>query len=74
MQYSNVKAGGGFNPMAAGAKVYGAARNNPTSGAVDPTGYREREAKRKLAIMRAMKASQSGDYQNMMGALSGSSQ
>lgn len=33
-----------FNRYAAGRKVYGGGRSNPTSGTVDPTGYIERSA------------------------------
>lgn len=36
-------AGGGFNPYAAGDKVYNGGSPNPTSGTVDPTGYVQRE-------------------------------
>lgn len=39
-----------FNEYAAGAKIYGSGRYNPTMGPVDKTGYRERD--RKLAVRR----------------------
>ncbi len=39
-----------FNEYAAGAKVYGGGRYNPTMGPVDKTGYRARD--RKLAVRR----------------------
>jgi hypothetical protein len=39
-----------FNPFAAGAKVYGGGRYNPTMGPVDKTGYAERD--RKLQVRR----------------------
>jgi len=54
-----------FNPYAAGARMYGSGRMNPTSGAVDPTGYAERDKKRraKLNALRAKtKAQVSGNY------------
>lgn len=54
-----------FNPYAAGHKVYGGGRHNPTSGPVDKLGYRERDlatrAKRN-AVLRRLKAMQSGKY------------
>lgn len=49
----------GFNPYSVGNKVYGAGRFFPTSGPVDKTGYRERDAKHKArqqAIENRMKA------------------
>lgn len=54
-----------FNPYAAGAKVYGAGRLNPTSGPVDKLGYRERDlatAARRNAILRRLKAMQTKNY------------
>lgn len=39
-----------FNPYSAGARMYGGNRFNPTMGAVDPTGYAERDKKRKAKI------------------------
>lgn len=38
----------GFNPYAAGAKIYGGSRYNPTMGPVDPTGYKERDRMRQV--------------------------
>jgi hypothetical protein len=52
-----------FNDYGAGNKVYGGGRSNPTSGPVDLTGYKERDAKAKgmrNAMLRRMKAKQSG--------------
>lgn len=39
-----------FNPYAAGARMYGSGRMNPTMGAVDRTGYAERDRIRKAKI------------------------
>lgn len=39
-----------FNPYSAGARMYGGGRFNPTSGAVDKTGYAERDRVRKAKI------------------------
>lgn len=56
-----------YTPYAAGYKMYGGGRSNPTSGPVDKAGYVEREmlnrAKRNAALQR-MRAEQSGDYNN----------
>jgi len=54
-----------FNPYAAGNKIYGGGRSNPTSGPVDKAGYRERDLKskaRRNALLRRMKATQTGRY------------
>jgi hypothetical protein len=54
-----------FNPYSAGDKVYGGGRSFPTSGPVDKTGYKERDLvskSRRDAILRRLKATQSGDY------------
>lgn len=54
-----------FNSYAAGNKTYGFGRSNPTDGPVDKLGYRERDAKhaaRRNAILRRLKATQSGNY------------
>ena len=54
-----------FNPYAAGGKIYGGGRTNPTSGPVDPMGYRERDLATKArrdAMLRRMQAQQSGNY------------
>ncbi len=56
-----------FNSFAAGAKVYGANRLNPTSGAVDKTGYADRDRKRKVklnALQAKVKAGVQGKYAN----------
>lgn len=55
----------GINPYAVGDKIYGGGRSFPTSGPVDPMGYRERDAKtaaRRNAILRRLQAKQSGKY------------
>lgn len=58
--------GSGFNSYAAGAKVYGGGRSSPHIGTMlNPAGYRERDLKsksRRNAILRRMKAQQSGKY------------
>lgn len=54
-----------YNAYAAGNKVYGSGRSNPTMGPVDPTGYRERDAAVRLkrnAMMRRLKAEKNKDY------------
>lgn len=54
-----------FNPFAAGARVYGGGRLNPTMGAVDPTGYATRDRKRKAkmnALAARTKAQVTGNY------------
>jgi|TARA_R110000772_G_scaffold146578_2_gene256752 hypothetical protein len=56
-QFSSApKAGGGFNPYAAGKKHYGSGRPMPTVGRVsDRAGYNERDVKaaaRRDALMR----------------------
>lgn len=54
-----------FNPYAVGNKIYGGGRSFPTSGPVDPQGYRERDLQtkaRRNALLRRMKAQQSGNY------------
>lgn len=54
-----------YNPYAVGNKIYGGGRSFPTSGAVDPLGYRERDGQtkaRRNAILRRMKASNSKNY------------
>ena len=57
----------GFNPYAAGAKIYGGSRYNPTMGPVDKTGYKERDRERQVrrnAISARMKAQSNGAYGN----------
>lgn len=54
-----------YNPYAAGAKVYGMGRSQPTIGPVDNNGYVERDAaanSKKNAILQRLKAEQSGNY------------
>lgn len=52
-------------PYAVGNRVYSGGRSNPTSGPVDKLGYKERDAKsaaRRSAVLRRMKALQSGKF------------
>jgi hypothetical protein len=54
-----------FNAFAAGAKVYGGGRYNPTMGPVDKTGYAERDRKLKVrrnALQAKLKANGKGAY------------
>lgn len=54
-----------YNAYAAGNKVYGFGRSNPTSGPVDKLGYRERDAKARVkrnALLRRLKANASKNY------------
>lgn len=53
------------NPYAVGDKVYGGGRSFPTSGPVDPLGYKERDAvvkARMNAIKRRQKRMKFKDY------------
>ena len=55
----------GFNPYAAGAKIYGSGRYNPTMGPVDMTGYSARDRKRKVrlnALQARVKAGQKKQF------------
>lgn len=71
-QISNMgvsRAGGGFNPYAAGPKRYGiTGRPNATSGPVSPQGQagydqRDQEAKaRRQAVLQRMQAAQNGNF------------
>ena len=64
MAYSNRETSS-YNPYAVGNKIYGGGRSFPTSGPVDPMGYRERDsvaAARRDAILRRLKANNKGDY------------
>lgn len=48
-----------------GDKLYGGGRSNPTSGPVDPLGYKERDAKtrmRRNTLLRWMKANAKKDF------------
>lgn len=52
-------------PYSVGNRVYGGGSPQPTLGPVDPSGYRERDlqtAARRDAILRRMKAQQSGKF------------
>lgn len=52
-------------PYSVGNTIYGGGRSNPTNGPVDPLGYAERDANaaaRRDAVLRRMKAMQSGNY------------
>lgn len=54
-----------FEDYAAGNKVYGGGRSNPTSGPVDKTGYKERDAKAKTmrdAALRRLKSRRGKQY------------
>lgn len=55
----------GFNPYAAGDKVYGGGRHAPNVGPSDKAGYRLRDQKAKQhrnAVLRRMQAKQQGKY------------
>jgi hypothetical protein len=39
-----------FNPYAAGQKLYGTGKHNPTEGPVDKTGYAARDRRRKVKL------------------------
>lgn len=54
-----------YNSYAAGNKIYGSGRSNPTMGPVDPAGYKERDAAVRLkrnAMLRRLKAGAQGKY------------
>jgi hypothetical protein len=56
-----------FSPYAAGAKIYNSVSSSPTRGAVDKTGYVQRDRKlavRRNAVLAKMKAMQTGAYAN----------
>lgn len=58
---------GGFNPYAAGSKIYNGGSSAPNIGPVDKMGYRERDLKYKTrqrnnAILRRLQARQSNRY------------
>lgn len=56
-----------YNSYAAGNKIYGSGRSNPTMGPVDPTGYLERDTAVRLkrnALLRRMKAGAAGKFMN----------
>jgi hypothetical protein len=53
-----------FNPYAAGAKIYNSIASSPTRGAVDKTGYANRDRKlaaKRNAVLAAMKSTQAGN-------------
>lgn len=55
----------GFLTYAAGRKIYGSGRSNPTSGPVDKLGYRERDLKHKVrrqAVLNRLRKQQRGKY------------
>lgn len=57
----------GFNPYAAGAKIYGGNRYNPTMGTVDKSGYKERDRARQVrrnAVQQMLKDRSKGAYAN----------
>jgi hypothetical protein len=63
-----------FNDFAAGAKVYGGGRYNPTMGPVDKTGYAERDRKRNVrrnALLARLKANQKGAFASSNSLRSG---
>ncbi len=63
-----------FNEFAAGAKVYGGGRLNPTMGPVDKTGYAERDRKRMVrrnALLAKLKANRQGAFANSNSLRSG---
>lgn len=54
-----------YTPYAAGYKLYGGGRSNPTSGPVDKAGYQERDLlnrARRNAVLRKLRATQQGNY------------
>lgn len=54
-----------FNPFSAGKKIYNTISSAPTRGAVDKTGYAERDRKmaaRRNAVLAKMKAMNAGAY------------
>lgn len=57
-----------FQPYAAGKKIYGGSRSSPhIGGGLDKQGYRERDLRHKTrrnALLRRMKAGNSGNYMN----------
>lgn len=59
------KSSSSIAPYSVGNKIYGGGRSFPTMGPVDKLGYKERDAKhaaRRSAILRRMKAKQSGKH------------
>lgn len=66
MRYTGMATGGGgYNSYAVGRKHYGAGRSMPTSGRVDPMGYRERDAvakARRDAMLKRLRANMAKNY------------
>ena len=63
-----------FNEFAAGAKVYGGGRLNPTMGPVDKAGYAERDRKRNVrrnALLAKLKSNQKGAFASSNSLKSG---
>lgn len=62
VQNMGLKKPDAYTPYAAGMKLYGGGRSNPTSGPVDKEGYREREmlnrAKRNATLQMLQKYGQ----------------
>jgi len=66
-----------YTPYAAGMKLYGGGRSNPTSGPVDKAGYQERDMlnrSKRQAVLNQLKKVQSGEIispevLNMQGGL-----
>lgn len=55
----------GFNPYAAGNKVYGSGQTAPNTGPSDPSGYRDRDNQvkaRNRAILARLKAQVGGRF------------
>jgi hypothetical protein len=57
-----------YNSYAAGNKIYGLGRSNPTMGPVDRTGYLERDATVRLRRNALLKRMQAGNSKNYMSA------
>lgn len=54
-----------FNPYAAGSKTYNGVAKSPTRGAVDKTGYKDRDRKlaaRRNAVLAKLKGQQNGAF------------
>lgn len=66
MRYTGMATGGGgYNRYGAGSKSYGSGRPFPTMGAVDPIGYKERDAKekaRRAAMLKKLRAGFDKNY------------
>lgn len=65
MAYLQGGQGQNFADYATGNRVYGGNRSNPTSGPVNKSGYKERDAQaaaKRNAMLRRMKARQTGRF------------